>query len=80
MPTPALPEKQEHYAMNQDILAGKWKQAIGKAKETWGKLTDDELVRVEGHSERLAGLLQEKYGQSKEEAEKSANAFFNKHK
>jgi len=66
--------------MNQDILAGKWKQVVGKAKESWGKLTDDELVRVEGHSERLAGLLQEKYGQSKEEAEKSANAFFDQHK
>jgi len=66
--------------MNQDILAGKWKQVIGKAKETWGKLTDDELARVEGNSERLAGLLQEKYGQSKEEAQKSANAFFDQHK
>jgi uncharacterized protein YjbJ (UPF0337 family) len=71
---------QEHSAMNKDILAGKWKQVVGKAKQTWGKLTDDELARVEGNAERLAGLLQEKYGLSKDEATRSANTFFDQNK
>ena len=66
--------------MNKDILAGKWKQVVGKAKQTWGKLTDDELARVEGNAERLAGLLQEKYGLSKDEATRSANTFFDQNK
>jgi len=28
--------------MNQDILAGKWKEMKGRVKEQWGKITDDE--------------------------------------
>ena len=32
--------------MNNDIIAGKWKQLTGKAKAAWGELTDDELTRT----------------------------------
>ena len=38
--------------MNNDIIAGKWKQLTGKAKAAWGELTDDELTRTEGNAER----------------------------
>lgn len=55
---------------NQDILGGKWKQLRGQVKQKWGKLTDDELDRVEGRAEELAGLLQERYGLAREEAKK----------
>lgn len=59
--------------MNNDILEGKWKQMRGQAKEWWGKLTDDDLDRVAGKSEQLIGLLQEKYGYTRERAEKEFN-------
>jgi len=55
--------------MNADILKGKWKQIQGEAKRWWGDLTDDELTRVEGDQDKLVGLLQERYGYSKEKAE-----------
>jgi len=55
--------------MNNDVFEGKWKQIRGKAKVWWGKLTDDDLDKVEGNYEKLIGLLQEKYGYSREEAE-----------
>ena len=61
--------------MNQDTLQGNWKQLKGKAKERWGKLTDDELDQVEGRSEQLAGKIQEKYGKSKDEAEREVQDF-----
>ena len=51
--------------MNNDIIAGKWKQLTGKAKAAWGELTDDELTRSEGNAERLAGLIQERYGKTR---------------
>jgi uncharacterized protein YjbJ (UPF0337 family) len=54
--------------MNKDILEGKWKQMHGEAKSWWGKLTDDDLDRAAGKFEVLAGLLQEKYGYTREAA------------
>lgn len=56
--------------MNKDIVKGKWKQLKGEAQKQWGKLTDDELDKVEGDATKLAGLIQERYGKSREAAEK----------
>jgi len=55
--------------MNNDIFEGKWKQMRGKAKVWWGKLTDDDLDKVKGNYDKLVGLLQEKYGYTREQAE-----------
>jgi uncharacterized protein YjbJ (UPF0337 family) len=43
---------------------------MGKAKEQWGDLTDDELTQVAGKRDALLGLVQTKYGIAEEEAEK----------
>ena len=56
--------------MNQDILKGNWKQFKGKIKEKWGKLTDDELDQFEGKRDQLLGKVQERYGITREEAER----------
>lgn len=56
--------------MNRDIISGNWKQMMGKAKEQWGKLTDDDLTEIEGKREMLTGKIQERYGYSRDEAEK----------
>jgi uncharacterized protein YjbJ (UPF0337 family) len=55
--------------MNQDILAGKWKQMRGELKTWWGNLTDDDVDRIGGQKDKLIGLLQERYGYSREQAE-----------
>ena len=55
--------------MNQDVFEGKWKQARGQARNWWGKLTDDDLDRAAGKLDVLAGLLQEKYGYTRQHAE-----------
>ncbi len=62
--------------MNNDIIAGKWKQLAGKAKAVWGEISDDELARTEGNAERLAGLVQERYGKTREQAQKEVRDFF----
>ena len=54
--------------MNKDILEGKWKQMRGETRVWWGKLTDDDLDRAAGKFEVLAGILQEKYGYTREAA------------
>jgi len=52
--------------MNQDQAKGKWEQMKGKAKMAWGELTDDDFKKAEGSVEKLYGLIQEKFGDTKE--------------
>jgi len=59
----------EDHIMNKDIYEGKWKEMRGQVKEWWGKLTDDDLERVGGKYDQLIGLLQQKYGYTREHAE-----------
>ncbi len=59
--------------MNHDVFEGKWKEMRGQIKEWWGKLTDDDLERVGGKADQLIGVLQQKYGYTKEHAEEEFN-------
>jgi len=56
--------------MNWDTAAGNWKQLKGQVKQQWGKLTDDDLTRIEGKRDELVGRVQERYGIAKDEADK----------
>jgi len=56
--------------MNWDRIQGNWKQVTGKAKEQWGKLTDDDFDVIAGRRDQLAGKIQARYGVAKEEAER----------
>jgi len=55
--------------MNDDILEGKWKQVKGNVRNWWGKLTDDDVDRIAGKSEKMIGVLQERYGWTRDRAE-----------
>lgn len=66
--------------MNEDILKGKWKQLKGDIQTKWGKLTNDDLDRVEGNREKMVGTLQERYGYKKEQAEKELDAYLAAHR
>jgi uncharacterized protein YjbJ (UPF0337 family) len=59
--------------MNWDQIQGKWKQLKGSAKVRWAKLTDSDVELINGRREQLVGLLQERYGIAKEQAEKQVN-------
>jgi len=59
--------------MNKDIFEGKWKEMRGQVKELWGKLTDDDLDQAGGNAEQIVGLLQQKYGYTRERAEGEFN-------
>lgn len=61
--------------MDANILKGKWLQLKGSIREKWGQLTDDDVDRVGGSVERLVGVIQEKYGYQKQQAENEVDAF-----
>lgn len=76
-----LMSKQQQQSMpSVDEVKGVWKQQVGAAKIQWGKLTDDELLQTEGHVQKLAGLVQERYAITRDEADKQIKGFFEKYR
>lgn len=65
--------KEKELPMNKDIFEGKWKEMRGQIKEWWGELTDDDLEKASGNAEQIVGLLQQKYGYTRERAEEEFN-------
>lgn len=65
--------------MNWDQAQGNWRQMRWKAKGLWGRLTDDDLDIINGRRDQLIGKLRERYGYSKEQAEKAADYWSKKH-
>ena len=61
--------------IDENVLEGKWNQIKGQIKQQWGELTDDDIDRIRGNREEMIGVLQEKYGKSREEAEKEMDEF-----
>jgi uncharacterized protein YjbJ (UPF0337 family) len=57
------------------MFKSQWNQLKGKAKEKWGKLTDDDLDKVEGQFDQLVGVIQEKYEMTRSKAESEINDF-----
>ena len=64
--------------MNWDRIEGTWREWKGKAKQQWGKLTDDDLDVVDGNREELAGKIQNRYGIAKDEAERQIDEWQNR--
>ena len=73
---PGLSGQPMERTMNWDRVQGNWKQFTGKAKEVWGKLTDDDVARINGN--RLEGELQAKYGYAKDKAKQEVDNWCNR--
>ena len=61
--------------MNSDVIQGKWKQVSGDVKKFFGKLTDDDVQQINGNAEKMVGVLQERYGYTREQAQTEWSKF-----
>jgi uncharacterized protein YjbJ (UPF0337 family) len=61
-------------------IKGSWNQTKGAVKEQWGKLTDDDLMEIQGRREQLIGKIQTRYGISQAEAEAQVSGWEHKYK
>jgi uncharacterized protein YjbJ (UPF0337 family) len=61
--------------MNSDTIKGQWMQIKGKLRQQWGKLTDDDITQIQGNAEQLIGKLQERYGYSREQAQREIDSW-----
>ena len=64
--------------MNWDRIEGNWKQMIGRVKEKWGKLTDDDLTQINGDRQQLEGMIQARYGYAKDQVKKDVEDWLNR--
>lgn len=64
--------------MNTSIVQGSLKDLKGELKQTWGKLTDDDLTSFDGGVDSIVGKVQKAYGFTKERAEEEFDKFKNK--
>jgi len=62
--------------MDCNRVEGNWKQAKGKVKEKWGKLTDDDLTAINGRREELEGKIEQHYGLAKDQAKKQIDDWY----
>ena len=61
--------------MNEDTLKGQWAQLKGHVREKWGKLTDDDVEKIQGRTQQLIGKLEERYGLAREEAQRQVDGW-----
>ena len=63
--------------MNLDEMKGKFKEWKGDFKARWGEITDDEWTEIGGEKDKLIGVLQQRYGRTKEQAHREVDDFWN---
>ncbi|TWU25126.1 hypothetical protein Pla52o_14240 [Novipirellula galeiformis] len=61
---------------NREQIRGHWNEVKGRLKEHWAQLTDDDLRRAEGSTDRLVGVVQQKTGATRNEVEKFIDSLF----
>lgn len=65
--------------MNDSTVKGKWTEFKGEVQQLWGKVTGDDLDRTEGNVTAIGGILEQKYGQFKDEARAKFDALVAKY-
>jgi uncharacterized protein YjbJ (UPF0337 family) len=61
--------------MNQAMLEGKWRRLRGTMKGRWGRLTGNNVKRIEGRVDQMIGLLQERKGYTRQKAEEELDRY-----
>jgi uncharacterized protein YjbJ (UPF0337 family) len=62
---------------NEKILEGNWDKVKGKIKKQWGKITDDDMTKINGSYDELVGLIKKLYGNNQNEVEAQVNKLIN---
>lgn len=65
--------------MLRDKIEGGWRRLVGRAREAWGRITDDDGAIASGRHERLIGRLQQRYGYARAQAEKEVTRWEKHH-
>jgi uncharacterized protein YjbJ (UPF0337 family) len=56
-----------------DRIARNWKQFRDEIKHKWGKLTDEDLIAINGQRKHFEGKIQERYGYAQDRVRKDVD-------
>jgi uncharacterized protein YjbJ (UPF0337 family) len=72
-----MDEAQESIDWNSRLAdEGRWQQARGRIRQTWGNLTDDDIDSARGSWDRLVGAIKEKTGEAADTIDDKLRGFF----
>ncbi len=60
----------------EDSAKASWLQVKGTVKQKWGKLTDNDLMEIDGSREKLEGKIVSLYNLQKEEVKKEVDSIW----
>ena len=63
--------------LNQEQINGKWNEIKGAVRNVWGQITEDELEKTKGNIGAISGLVQRKYGETKETIQEKMGQLMN---
>ena len=61
--------------MSKQTIEGNWMQIKGAVRETWGKLTDDDMDVIAGKRDHLIGKIKERYGKAVDVVDREISEF-----
>jgi uncharacterized protein YjbJ (UPF0337 family) len=62
--------------MNHEQFKQSWDQLGGHLKKHWEKLTDDDLLRIDGNLDAFNGAIEKRYGEMKGGVTKWADLWY----
>lgn len=65
--------------LNQNTAKGKWLEIKGDVQKAWGKLTDDDLEKSKGDMKKIAGMIQQRYGDTQKGSTEKLEDIFKRH-
>jgi len=65
--------------VNENTTKGKWLEMKGDIQKAWGKLTDDDLDKAQGDMKKIAGIIQQRYGETQKGTNEKLSDIFKRH-
>jgi uncharacterized protein YjbJ (UPF0337 family) len=70
---PEQPRREAHPHTIPDPLAGQWEHLRPQLRSWWDQLTEADLVQIGGQKDRLIGVIQQRYGYTRERAQQEVD-------
>jgi len=72
---PLIASTYRRFFMTRYTMPSQWRHLRRRVREFWGSMSPDEVALLDGTFDNLTTKVQEKYGVSRQQAERQVNEF-----